>query len=143
MTAQIGFEYIDTVIGKDILQRDSIYIRTGDTTLNYPSMLSVNEDSVIKFLGGFKATQMAVMFNPEKPVITYRFQPDSTVNQYDTIRLYYKPSYHFISNACGYTYYYKLDSVRTTKHLLDSAFVNVADVTQSAQDKHVKLYFID
>lgn len=143
VTVQVGFVIIDTVIGKDSLLRDSIYVRTADTALNYPSLLSIGVDSVIKFQGAFRVSQLPVMLNPATPSISYRFQPDSTQAAYDTLRFYYTPKYHFISNACGYTYYYNIDSVSTTKHLLDASAVKNREVTESAQNRHVEFYFID
>ena len=143
VTAQIGFTIIDTIFAKDQLGRDSIYVSVRDTPLNYPSMLSLGNDTVIRFMGVYKGTQLPVMFNPETDSIRYRFQPDSTQQIFDTVTLHYDHNYHFISNACGYTYYYNINRVKITHHLLDSARIATPSVTQSAQDKHVILYFID
>lgn len=143
VTAQIGFTIIDTVFAKDQLGRDSIYVRVIDTPLNYPSLRSLDNDTVIRFMGVFKGTQLPIMFNPETDQIRYQFQPDSTKPVYDTVTLHYDHNYHFISNACGYTYYYNIKNVEITHNLLDSVRINAPEVTQSAQNKHVILYFID
>ncbi len=67
----------------------------------------------------------------------------SQVNTADTVTFYYTSSVHFISNSCGYTNYYNLDSVHSTKNVLDSISVVNPAVTnnQTLQAKHVLLYF--
>lgn len=59
----------------------------------------------------------------------------------DTIRFHYQRRLHFISNACGYTYYYQLTGVDYSRHQLDSVAILDDQVTDNVNKEHVKIYF--
>jgi hypothetical protein len=50
----------------------------------------------------------------------------------DTLTFYYQRQLNFLSNACGYTYFYNLDTVITTKHNIDSVIIENTSVTLNA-----------
>jgi len=58
----------------------------------------------------------------------------------DTITFRYERQLHFISNACGYTYYYTINSVTATGHSLDSAVIKDRSVNSNANTVHTELY---
>lgn len=149
VTANIRFEIDkDTTVVIDSsnpnvppIPKDTIYIR--DTALNFPIATSL--------VGGTKdySTQsdrynLYLFLNPDTNFISYKIQVDSamTDNMLDTLTLYYRPSLHFISNACGYTYYYAIDSVHCSKHVFDTAYVSEQSVTSEASKVNVHLGFI-
>lgn len=59
----------------------------------------------------------------------------------DTIEFHYQRRLHFISDACGYTYYYQLTGVDYTRHQLDSVRIMEDQVTDNVNLEHVKIYF--
>ncbi len=68
-------------------------------------------------------------------------RPDSAIALEDTFTIFYERQLRFLSNSCGYTNYYNLDSLHFTRHALDSATINIADVTSDANVIHLKLYY--
>lgn len=71
-------------------------------------------------------------------------QPDSarnTVLDKDTVTFYYDRQLHFISNACGYTYYYNIYNVRSTNYNIDSVRVSNGEVSENANIENVKIYY--
>jgi len=58
----------------------------------------------------------------------------------DTLRFYYKRSTYFISNACGFGSQFVLDSVRSTRHNIDSIHIQETSVTNNVKPKHLKVF---
>lgn len=68
-------------------------------------------------------------------------RPDSAAAVRDTITFYYQRQLHFISNACGYNYYFYLQRVSSTRNAIDSIIINNTDITSNASAEHIKIYF--
>lgn len=71
----------------------------------------------------------------------WAIQPDTLSAVKDTLTFYYKRQLSFLSNACGYTYLYNIDSVRTTRHALDSVQLGSRDVTSNASAENLRIYY--
>jgi len=68
-------------------------------------------------------------------------RPDSALALEDTLTFYYQRQLRFLSNACGYTNFYNLDRVATTRHVIDSVFIMRADITTDANVLNLRLLF--
>ena len=92
---------------------------------------------------------------PQQSAFTLSLSPDSTLCQWefttdsiqhiakysaDTITFLYQRSLKFLSNACGYTYFYSLDSVITTHHIIDSVHILNKSVTNNVNTKHLQIF---
>jgi hypothetical protein len=127
------------------IPKDTVYIF--DTALNYPIATSLVEGSSnysVQATQSYKQSNFYLFLNPDTNYISYKIQTDSsfTDSLLDTLTLYYRPSLHFISNACGYTYYYTIDSVRATRHVFDTVYVPDPSITVEASKVNVRLGFI-
>ena len=71
---------------------------------------------------------------------TWLFTTDSALHQFDTLSFFYTRDLHFLSNACGYAYFYNLDSFHTTHNFIDSAKIKTASVTDNVKPTHFKIY---
>lgn len=58
----------------------------------------------------------------------------------DTITFRYQRNLQFLSNACGYAYFYYLKTVQTTTHNIDSVRITDANVTNNVNTKHLRIY---
>lgn len=58
----------------------------------------------------------------------------------DTVIFRYDRQLQFLSNACGYTYYYNINSVSTTNHIIDSFLITDRSVTSNVNTSHLKVY---
>lgn len=80
--------------------------------------------------------------SPNADSCQWLFSNDSLMAVTDTISFHYTHSVQFLSNACGFTYFYTLTSVSTTHNLIDSARININSVTNDVREspKQVQLY---
>jgi hypothetical protein len=120
-----------------------------DTAL--PNMLinPVDGPETYTIAGVKGATRYDIRLSPLSDVCRWYIQPDSShPGRRDTLTFLYERRLHFISNACGYTYYYALGEVSTsgrvlgdTIHAIDSVVIADRDVNGEAGKVHVKVYF--
>ena len=68
-------------------------------------------------------------------------RPDSAVALEDTLTFYYQRQLHFLSNACGYTNFYYIDSLKTTTNALDSAIIVRPDITTDVNVENVQIFY--
>lgn len=68
------------------------------------------------------------------------FTTDSLKYNVDTLSFYYRRSLQFLSNACGFAYFYSLDSVHTSHFNIDSVLITNTSVTNNANIKQLKIY---
>ena len=72
----------------------------------------------------------------------YFIKPDTVAStQFDTLSFYYQRQLNFLSNACGYTYFYSLDHINTTNHNIDSLVLKNTLVSTNVNVEHLKIYF--
>lgn len=114
-------------------------VDTRDTLFAAPQLQVIGEDSAFLITGAENATAIQALLNPARDSIRYAFGPNATIDTLaytDTITFYYTANVHFISNACGYTYYYTLQQIKSTNHYIDSISLINNSVTQEAQRVH-------
>jgi hypothetical protein len=144
--SQFKERHLDTTtvtIDSSITITDTIQKIT-DSIMPAPEMLVLDEDTAYSVFG----KEIAILpcpFNPAKESIRYRFRADTSDTQYDTLTFFYTPSPHFVSNNCGYTYYYNLDSVKSTNHVIDSSYIISPSLTDEntnqGRNANVIFYF--
>jgi hypothetical protein len=111
-----------------------------DTLLPHPYWFTVDSLDTIKY--GIKVSRFSLQLSPVSDSCRFALQPDSAVALRDTISFYYVRRLQFISNECGFTHFYTLQSIKTTNHLIDSIRINNADVNQTASSPdHVQIFF--
>jgi Family of unknown function (DUF6452) len=59
---------------------------------------------------------------------------------FDTLTFHYTRLLKFLSNACGYTYFYNLNYITTTHNIIDSVHITNTSVTNNANTKHLQIY---
>lgn len=144
-----GFMVRDTVRITDTTAggRDTFTLNYTPRSLISPGMFTIGTDSSYAVIGSIQgASTLSVPLNPNADSIRYRILYDTANKaQADTFTFYYTASVHFISNSCGYTNYYNVDSVHYTKNVMDSAALVNPAVTndQTGQARHVLLYFFE
>lgn len=133
------------------LQPTTIYMRvrsskivadttTADTLLPSPRWTAI--DSARTLIFPPKTAGFSLTLNPIADSTRYAIQPDSTASIQDTITFYYGRRLQFLSNACGYTYFYTLQNIRTTLHNIDSVRLRNDEVNGNANTPdHVQVFF--
>jgi len=99
-------------------------------------------DSPVALTFGSNVSNFNLLLSPISDSCKYTLQPDTAVAAFDTLTFYYNRRLQFISNACGYTYFFTLLQVRSTTHNIDSVKLNNGDVNSNVNTpEHVKIYF--
>ncbi|SRR5690554_671431 len=129
---------IDSV--RDDILVDTTIITYRDTGLLQPIIYSIDLDPNVIIYGEEGVTMMGVPLDPRREQLSFVLQADTLEDIRDTLTYFYQSSNHFISNACGFTNYFLLDSVRSTFHSLDSIALISNEVT-SGNERHLLLYF--
>jgi hypothetical protein len=113
---------------------------TVDTLLPHPIWITVDSLDTLKY--GAKTSNFSLLLSSITDSCRYALQPDTALVSFDTITFYYDRRLQFISNACGFTYFYTLKTLKSTTHNIDSVKINNADVNQNASTpEHVQIYF--
>jgi len=127
--ADTGTVFVDTLLPNMVLN-----------PLDNPSVYTTGVRGVSRY---------SLRLSPLEDSCRWYLQPDSTQpGKRDTLIFRYERRLHFISNACGYTYYYKLNEVKTTGriladtiHAIDSVVIANRDIEGDASKEHLKIYF--
>lgn len=126
----------------------NIYLNAGaykaDTVIRdtaLPNLILGPVDSA-RFLDFDANSRKFLLFlSPLSDSCRYYLQPDSGASLKDTLTFSYTRRLEFLSNACGYTYFFNLQQVRHTRHLIDSVRINNFDITNNASTEHLRVYF--
>ena len=92
-----------------------------------------------------------ISLSPDSTYCQWLFKPDTNSLIFDTLSFYYQRNLQFLSNACGFTYFYTLDSVHTTHYSIqlnpyiptfsiDSAQIVNASVTNNVNTTQLQVY---
>ena len=112
-----------------------------DSSLNNSFFAPITTSSTIGTLYAGPASLFSISLSPDSTVCQWEVLSDTAVKTYDTLTFYYKRNLKFLSNACGYTYFYNIDSIHTTHLFIDSVHIlnpGVTNVTNKI--KHVQIY---
>jgi hypothetical protein len=58
----------------------------------------------------------------------------------DTLQIYYKRQLYFVSEECGFSVNFYLDSILFTPNQIDSAII-IQPIVQAINEEHIRLYF--
>ncbi len=122
---------------------------------NFVNMLMNPLDSPRHFvdtgsiIGSANPSLLYIRLSPLADSCRWYIQPDSAQpSRRDTITFFYQRQLHFISNACGYSYYFNIDSLHFTRrsiadqyHSIDSITITTPFVNGDANKTHLRIYF--
>lgn len=83
-----------------------------------------------------------ISLSPVSDSCTWLFQADTNATVQDTLQFYYKRKLQFLSNACGYSNFYTIDSVHASKSsgVIDSVIITNNSVTNDVNTRQLKIY---
>ncbi len=88
-----------------------------------------------------KASGFTLSLSPLSDTCRWRFAPDTAAGiVFDTLTFVYERQLTFVSNACGYSHFFDLDTVFSTNHTVDSASVLNRSVTNNVNTNHVQVF---
>jgi len=111
-----------------------------DTLLPDPAWLVADSFKGWKF--SQNSSQFALSLSPLADSCRLVIQPDTASMALDTLTFYYSRSLQFLSNACGYTYFFNLERIIHTQHLIESVVIKNPDVNSNVNTpEHVQIFF--
>lgn len=133
------------------LQPTTVYLRarslkaltdttSADSSLPNPRWTAI--DSQVTLVFPRKTAGFSLPLNPNADSARYVVQPDSALSTFDTITFYYNRKLQFLSNACGYTYFFSLKNVKATGYNVDSVRLRNDEVNGNVNTPdHVQIFF--
>jgi hypothetical protein len=85
------------------------------------------------------SANFTISLSPGSDTCTWLIATDTTAT-YDTLQFYYARNLKFISNACGYTYFYSVSAVTTTHNSIDSVIITDPAVTNNVNSKNLRIF---
>jgi hypothetical protein len=83
----------------------------------------------------------ALSLSPVADTVQWEYVTDTSYKTpSDTLTFHYQRNRQFLSNACGYAYYYHIDSIKITNHNIDSVRITDANVTNNVNTSHLRIY---
>ena len=124
----VRFKHIDSTNKKVDSAFDNITIFLTDSSyLYYDDISSV------------KQVQLYLRPNANRQVMVFKQEEEPFLS--DTITIKFESILHFISNGCGYQYYFNLTEVSSTHHLIQEAVITRATVTESIASENIEILF--
>jgi hypothetical protein len=132
----------NTVLRAHAVRRADTGTATPDTLLPNPQLRPLTGDSVQYVFGGIKRlSNFTFLLSNVADSSRWVLRPDSAVALEDTLTFYYQRQLRFLSNACGYTNFYNLQRVTTTRHAVDDAIIIRPDITTDANVENLRIIF--
>lgn len=113
---------------------------TADTALPHAVLAPLPASGTLRGTVYTQQSLFSLSLSPDSTVCQWVFTTDSLKHPIDTLTFFYRRQLNFLSNACGYTYFYGLDSVHTTHFNIDSLQILNTSVTTNVNTKHLKVY---
>ncbi len=117
---------------------DSAFVDTALPSAEFiPITINANDTIIFPQQANF-----TISLSPDSTICRWSFRTDTAVAAnagFDTLTFFYERKLQFISNACGFTYFYNIDSVQTTRHNVDSVHVLKTIVTNNVNTKQLQI----
>lgn len=124
----VRFKHMDSANKKVDLSINNITIFLTDSSyLYYDDISGVNQ--VQLYLRPNSNRQEMVFKQEEAPFLS------------DTVAIKFESTLHFISNGCGYQYYFKLTELSSSHHLIQEVAITSASVTESIASENIEIIF--
>ncbi len=136
-----GYYVITNPGSPDSTWVDTTLVSYRDSFFNAIAMVALDVDVQLGVLG-VRTSILGVPLNPFTDSQRYQILLDTAdLSLADTITFFYHTEEHFISNNCGYTHYFHIDSARTTFNFMDSVVLSKKEVTNDNSVRNLFLYF--
>lgn len=114
-----------------------------DTLLGKPYLVALDATAASNtFIYTGKTSKLTFNLSESADSTRWIVRPDSAnAALQDTLTFRYGRQLNFLSNSCGYAYFYFLNEVAATHHALDSVIISTASVTSTANVEHIKIYY--
>ena len=124
-----------------------MYYRMLDTNLVFKDTLLVNSNIIFGtkrnyFINLKQRSKFNISLAQNIDSVTLYFQSDSAtfaMQTIDSIQLVYTRTPHYISTACGYETFFKIQHIQYSQNIIDTILINDNDVTNDVNKEHLKI----
>ena len=113
---------------------------TSDTALPKALLGAVTDSGTRFVIYNTPSAYFTISLSPVADSCKWLITTDSLNNAFDTVSFYYTRKLQFLSNACGYTYFYSLNTLQTTHNNIDSILITNTSVTNDVNTRQLKIF---
>jgi len=117
----------------------TIFIDTALPSAVFTALTPTRSDSTIYP----QQSLFTLSLSPDTTYCQWQFITDTALSKYakyDVITFRYQRDLQFLSNSCGYAYFYTLDTVYSTHNIIDSLHLINTSVTNDVNTTHVQIF---
>lgn len=115
-----------------------------DTALPQSVLVALTDSGTQYFIYRNQTAFFTLSLSSISDSCKWGFTTDTTLSSgFDTLTFYYQRQLQFISNACGYAYFYQLSSIRVSPGaipMIDTVVITDNAVTNNVNTRHVQIY---
>ena len=111
-----------------------------DTALPTTLLTAITNSGAQSFIYRNQNASFTLSLSSVSDSCKWAITTDTFGNHPDTLTFFYEHKLQFISNACGFAYFYNLDSIHTTHLMIDSVQILNTSVTNNVNTKHLQIY---
>lgn len=116
--------------------------KTIDSLLPSPMFVAIAQDSLKGLRFQDRTSKFSLTLANHTDSCQYLLIPDSSIGTIDTLTFHYQRRIQFLSNSCGYTFFYQLTNLLSTHHNIDSVIIKNDQINNDANSpEHVQIYF--
>lgn len=113
-----------------------------DTALVNANFSCLDIDSArFWYYGAKRVSKFSLVLAPLKDTVRWTLQVDSGFSKLDTFYFVYESKLKFYSNACGYSYTYRLKEVPYTRNNLDSCSIVNPEIDTKPDVQNLRIFF--
>ncbi len=111
-----------------------------DSPIAAALLIAVTDSGKVGMISA-KSSTFVLSLSPLADSAIWYFAADTSAGSpLDTLTFRYERQRQFISNACGYAYYFSLKNVLTTHNIIDSITITNASVTNNVNTSHLQVF---
>ncbi len=113
-----------------------------DTALPSAIFIALTRSRDTGFVYPLQKSSFSLSLSSDTVFCQWAFRTDTfSYTVFDTLSFYYQKHRQFLSNACGFTYFYTLDSIHTSHKMIDSVHIINSSVTNDViTPNHLQVY---
>ncbi len=114
---------------------------TQDTSLPRAVFIPLTDTPLQSLYYRTSSANFTISLSPVADSCSWLITTDSLLYAFDTLSFHYTRKLQFLSNACGYTYFYSLTAATTTYNNIDSVLITNPSVTNDVNTRQLKIFF--
>lgn len=131
---------VDTLIDSVIIDTTIVTVR--DSPMAALKLRTLDVATGFEFFAEPLTNSVQFMLNPDSDRTRFALYYDSTSTVVDTLTFFHRSNPVFISNDCGFTHFFEVDSIQYTSDIIDSLAINKRSITfDNSNNQRVAVFY--